>query len=40
MVVDEVNQVLNQPIDNDEYDEDELLKELESDSETTEETNS
>ena len=40
MVVDEVNQVLNQPIDNDEYDEDELLKEFESDSETTEETNS
>ena len=37
--VDEVNQVLSQPIDNDEYDEDELLKELESDSETTEETN-
>jgi len=37
--VEEVNQVLSQPIDNDEYDEDELLKELESDSETTEETN-
>jgi charged multivesicular body protein 4A/B len=37
--VEEVNQVLSQPIDNDEYDEDELLKELESDSETPEETN-
>ena len=37
--VEEVNQVLSQPIDNDDYDEDELLKELESDSETTEETN-